>query len=154
MKQEGRLLQSHSLPLFIGVDPGNNTGISFWYKNEKQLVCRQYKTHIEAILSLRDELKHLWQYNIRFRIEDARKQRKRPDLAKINRGKEQGVGSVKARSKDWEDFCVHFGYEYELCEPKNTPYKNNPELFKRLTGVSTLKGQDHLRDSAMLVFGY
>lgn len=140
--------------ILIGIDPGNNTGISFWFKNEKRLECFQYKSHIEAILSLSKRLIEFDGCNVSFRIEDARKQRKRPDLAKINRGKEQGVGSVKARSKDWEDFCLQLGYEYELCEPKNTPYKNNPELFKKLTSLSTLKGHDHLRDSAMLVYGY
>lgn len=140
--------------VLIGIDPGNTTGIAYYYKTEKRLECFQYKSHIEAILSTVERLKELTAYDIYFRIEDARKQKKRPDLKQMNRGKEQGVGSVKARSKDWEDLCIKQGWSYEMCEPKRTPYKENPALFEKLTGIKTLKGESHLRDSAVLVYGF
>ena len=139
--------------LYIGVDPGNTTGIAMWFKNDGKLETYQFDAHLKAVLWVYNTVNDLDEYKIKFRIEDARKQRKRPDLAKANFGKQQGVGSVKARSKDWEDFCKHLGYDYELCEPKNTPYKDSPEKFKQLTGIDTKKTQSHLRDASMLVYG-
>ena len=88
---------------------------------------------------------------IKFMIEDARKARKRPDLALVNKGKEQGVGHVKAYSKDWEAFCNKIDVAYEMLQAANT--KVNPVYFEKLTGIKTLNTEDHKRDAGMLVFG-
>ncbi len=88
---------------------------------------------------------------VKFRIEDARKAKARPDLAEVNKGKLQGVGYVKAYSKDWEAFCKLHGCAYELLAPANT--KVNPVYFEKLTGIKTLITEDHKRDAGMLVFG-
>lgn len=141
--------------LLIGVDPGNNTGIAFWYPEEQNLVPYQFKTHVAAILYIHSIEEYLASYQVVFKIEDARKYIKRPGrLDAKNMEKQQGVGSVKARSKDWEEFCLLKGYNHILCEPRHTPYKNSPELFMKLTGLSTLITQDHVRDACMLVYGY
>lgn len=138
--------------ILIGIDPGSNTGIAVYHREKKNLLIYQYSSHVEAILKLRELLQAIEPDKIKFRIEDARKARKRPDLAKQNIGKAQGVGYVKAYSKDWEAFCKLLGYEYELLAPSNT--KVSPEYFERLTGLKTLKGQSHMRDAALLIYGF
>jgi len=103
------------------------------------------------MLFLYDKLKPFDRLLVKFRIEDARLAPPRPDLAEINKGKEQGVGYVKAYSKDWEAFCNSCGFLYEMVKASHT--KTTPEYFKMLTGINTLKTQSHLRDAGMLVFG-
>lgn len=137
--------------LYIGIDPGVNTGVALWYPNLKKLEVLQFKSHCQAMLFLYDKLRPFDSRLIMFRIEDARKAKPRPDLALVNAGKEQGVGYVKAYSKDWEQFCLHLDYGYEVLAPQNT--KVNEQYFECLTGIRTLKTQTHLRDAGMLVFG-
>lgn len=141
--------------LYIGIDPGSNTGVALWYQEHKKLEVLQFTSHCGAMLFIYEKLKVLPAGEdlggVKFRIEDARKAKARPDLSVINKGKLQGVGYVKAYSKDWEAFCVLYNYAYEMLAPANT--KVNPAYFERLTGLKTLKTQDHLRDAGMLVFG-
>lgn len=140
--------------LYIGIDPGSNTGVAIWHKSEKKLELHQFDSHSEAMLFVHKTIPGLGYFDrslVQFRIEDARKAKKRPDLAEVNKGKLQGVGYVKAYSKDWEAFCKNNGYEYELLTPANT--KVTPQYFLALTGVKTLKTQSHIRDAGMLVFG-
>lgn len=139
--------------IYIGIDPGSNTGVSLWFTRTKELQVYQFMSHCEAMLFLYDRLRGFpnLKSKVKFRIEDARKAKARPDLAEINKGKIQGVGYVKAYSKDWEAFCVLKGYDYELLAPNNT--KVSPAYFLGLTGIMTLKTEDHKRDSGMLVFG-
>ncbi len=110
------------------------------------------------MLFLHEKLKTIAKNLVKFRIEDARltttHARKLPShLVKQNAGKLQGVGYVKAYSKDWEAFCKNSGFDYELVAPQHSVTKVSPEYFEQLTGIKTLKTQSHKRDAAMLVFG-
>lgn len=141
--------------LYIGIDPGSNTGVAFWYPAIKLLELKQFTSHCAAMLFIYNELLLVAPkdgfHSVKLRIEDARKAKARPDLAVINKGKLQGVGYVKAYSKDWEAFCKLNNYDYEMVAPINT--KVNPVYFERLTGLKTFAMQSHLRDAGMLVFG-
>lgn len=137
--------------IFVGIDPGSNTGIAIWSKPDRKLTIKQFSSHCVAMFWLSEYLKQFPIQSIKFRIEDARMAKKRPDLAEINKGKLQGVGYVKAYSKDWQAFCVYHGYDHEMLAPKMT--KVSPEYFKSLTGLKTMKTESHARDSAMLIFG-
>jgi len=148
----GNIKRSGEKMIYIGVDPGSITGIAIWYQKEKNLTLFQYKSHAEAILNMHEfYIDEDIKSRIKFVIEDARLAKPRPDLKEVSKGKLQGVGYVKAFSKDWEAFCKLLGLQYELRPPSNT--KVSPEYFERLTGLKTLKSQSHMRDSGMLVFG-
>lgn len=137
--------------LYIGIDPGSNTGVALWRPKEKHLVLEQFTSHCAAMFYLYDLLRNIDPSTVKFRIEDARLSRKKTKHLAPNPGKLQGVGYVKAYSKDWEAFCTVHGYDLELLAPRNT--KVSPEYFERLTGIKTLKTQSHKRDSGMLVYG-
>lgn len=145
--------------LYVGIDPGSNTGVAFWYPNLKKMEVFSFTSHAEAILYLYDKFKPLDKSLIKFRIEDARLTTKfakplpahlRPET---NKGKEQGVGYVKAYSKDWEAFCNCIGIDYELLAPQQNKTKTKPEYFQALTGIRTKEGEHHKRDAGMLVVG-
>jgi len=137
--------------IFIGVDPGSNTGVAIWNKPERKLTLKQFSCHCVAMFWLHEYLRSFNTKDVKFRIEDARMAKKRPDLAQINKGKLQGVGYVKAYSKDWQGFCVYHGYDHEMLMPRNT--KVNPDYFEKLTGQKTVKTASHIRDAGMLVYG-
>ncbi len=138
--------------IYIGIDPGSNTGIAFWNKSKKELRLHQFKNHCTGMLFLYNLLlTSIDAKEVKLIIEDARKAKKRPDLKKVNAGKAQGVGYVKAYSKDWEAFCKLQKVPYELRAPANT--KASPEYFEKLTGMKTTKTQSHMRDAGMMVYG-
>ncbi len=140
--------------LYVGIDPGSNTGVAIWDAANYSCQIWQFESHCEALFHVRfflEDLSDVTKPDILFRIEDARRARKRPDLAEVNKGREQGVGYVKAYCKDWEAFCKLNGYPCELLPPTNT--KVTPEYFKALTGIATQKGESHKRDAGMLVWG-
>lgn len=146
--------------LYIGIDPGSNTGIAIWHKPDKKLEMHQFGSHSEAMLFVHRKLNGLRPVDastVQFRIEDARltmkhaKKMPRHLLKPQHPGKIQGVGYVKAYSKDWEAFCVNEGYDHELLPPGTT--KVSPAYFEAMTGIKTLKGQSHIRDAGMLVYG-
>lgn len=146
-----------SKTLYIGIDTGSNTGVAFWYPITKRLQVMQFVSHGAAMIYLHELLKDWDKSEVKFRIEDARltmkfaKKLPRHLIPKQNKGKIQGVGAVKAYSKDWEIFCKNVGYDHELLPPGNT--KVSPEYFEKLTGIKTLKTHSHERDAGMLVYG-
>lgn len=135
--------------LLIGIDPGSNCGFASLIPGTKILCLHQFKSNIEAMFHCM-RLANDW--DIELTIEDARKVVKNAYFAqKANRGKDQGVGYVKAYCKEWEAFCVLRGYQYQMISPKNT--KMDESFFEKLTGKKTLKTQHHMRDAALLIFG-
>lgn len=143
--------------LYIGIDPGSNTGVALWHPKEKHLVLEQFSSHCAAMFYLYELLRSIDPSVVKFRIEDARltmkyaKKIPRHLVKAQHTGKIQGVGYVKAYSKDWEAFCKNGGYDLELLPPGFT--KPSPEYFEKLTGIKTLKTQSHIRDAGMLVYG-
>ncbi len=141
--------------LYIGIDPGTNTGIAIWHKPSKQLALHQFKSHGEAMLFVNNFLNKYYADDkkqfVQLRIEDARKAKRPPDPTGAHNARLQGVGAVKAYSKDWEAFCKTNGYDHEMLAPGKT--KVSPTYFQAMTGIKTLKGQSHIRDAGMLVYG-
>lgn len=143
----------------IGIDPGSVvTGLAVWDRQVKGISCLiAQNSHCAAIFWVLKRSQELGKENILLRIEDARRVRHLPShvTAGLNRGgnRDQGVGYVKALSKDWEAFAKLQGFQYELVSPHSNQTKTTPEYFKSLTGIETKKTQHHLRDAAMLVVG-
>jgi len=129
----------------IGIDPGTKTGLSVWDTSRKGFDKVASTTIISAMAFIRG-------FNItdtKIRIEDARK---RTWFGHKSLEVLQGAGSIKRDCQIWEEFCLHYGFEYELVAPKNNKTKLDAKLFARMTGWKE-KTNEHSRDSAMLVYG-
>ena len=133
--------------VLVGIDCGVNTGFAKVYDG----VLREVKTYtiIEAMADLMFYVKNGVQpVDVKIYIEDARKRK----WFTGGREKAQGVGSVKRDCQVWQEFCEHYGFEYELVAPKNNKTKLDDESFKKLTGWAE-RTNEHGRDAAMLIFG-
>lgn len=140
--------------IYIGIDPGSTTGVAIWYKNTKKLDIMQFNGHCKAIMFLWQLFRDNHPMHYKLRIEDARLVKGNAYFASKNgNSKDQKVGYVKAFSKDWEIFCKENKLDYEMLPPKKNPYKEDPELFEKHTGIKTLKTHSHSRDAAFLVWG-
>lgn len=133
--------------ILIGIDCGVNTGFSRSFDG----VLTEVKTYtiIEAMADLLFYVKNGCEpVGVKIYIEDARKRK----WFTGGREKAQGVGSVKRDCQIWQEFCEHYGFEYELVAPKNNRTKLNAAQFKQLTGWQG-RTNEHGRDAAMLIFG-
>lgn len=142
-KQSGNMIK-------IGIDAGVNTGFAKMYGND--LVEVKTYSIIEALQAVEWTIKYASEngINLKVFIEDARKRKWIAPQA----GKErlQGVGSVKRDSKIWQEFCVHYGIDFELVAPKNNKTKTSRDFLKKTTGW-TGRTSEHARDAVMLVWG-
>lgn len=136
--------------IYIGVDPGVNTGYAVWFVDEKRLcVVKTFSAH-ELIVQLYS-LRNADRVHIVF--EDARLRKWVPvKSAKQDRARLQGAGSVKRDCQIIEDACKDWGIPYTAVAPKDNRTKLSAEQFKRLTGWAG-RTNEHGRDAAMLVFG-
>ena len=137
--------------LFIGIDPGSTCGLATLQQGSKMPNLYQFNSNIEAmffVISLAND----WEIDLT--IEDARLAIKTAYHAKNQtKGKAQGVGCVKAYSKEWEAFCQLRRYPHRMVAPNHRITKTTPEFFEQLTGCKTKKTEHHLRDAAMLILG-
>ena len=133
--------------ILIGIDCGVNTGFA---RSFDGVLC-EVKTYtiIEAMADLLHYCKNGREpVGVKIYIEDARKRK----WFTGGREKAQGVGSVKRDCQIWQEFCEHYGFEFELVAPKNNRTKLNAAQFKQLTGWQG-RTNEHGRDAAMLVWG-
>lgn len=140
--------------IFIGIDPGSTTGVAIWYKGIKKLTITQYNGHCQALLGIQKLIDGEDISIFKIIIEDARLVKGNAYFAaKNNSKKDQGVGAVKAYSKDWEIFCETMGLDYQMLPPNWKNTKATPEYFEQLTGIKTKKTHSHARDAGLIVFG-
>jgi hypothetical protein len=149
-----KLLRS-SAAIWIGIDPGVNTGVAVWSRTEKRLTELRTFTAVGA----EDYVRHLIEHadcDVMVVIEDARLRRT------FQGGTEryQGAGSIKCDSRRWDEFCKHNGYSYALVPPSGASNKiaADVERFEGCTGYRCMNGKriivsGHARCAAMLVFG-
>jgi len=129
--------------IYIGIDPGVNTGVAVWYSKEKKFTMIDSMPILEAI-----GIVNVYR-DATIVIEDAR-QRKWFG----NSGKErlQGAGSIKRDCQIWQEFLEANEITHYWVAPKNNKTKLDAMQFKRLTGYME-RTNVHGRDSAMLVYG-
>lgn len=131
--------------IYIGIDPGVETGFAYYESFYKRFILRTGKIH-EAMQ---------WVLNVSeygdclVRFEDARL---RKYFGNSGREKLQGAGSVKRDCKIWEDFLTDHKIKFEKVSPKQKGVKVTAEYFKKITGYSERSSQ-HARDAAMLIVG-
>lgn len=139
---------------FIGIDCGVKTGFAVWNRYEKKIEdISSVPIHIAmegvAILS------SLYPGQIYVRVEDARLRKWIPQGKNevAERGRREGAGSVKRDAIIWEDFLTDKGIPFEMVAPKHNKTKLNSKSFKQYTGWNGVTNE-HMRDAAMLVFGF
>lgn len=137
--------------VYIGLDPGTNTGYAVWDKVGRRLEAVETMTitkAMERVMAHVDMCKAFGGYVVVF-FEDARK---RSWFGRAGREKLQGAGSVKRDCAIWQTFCEEIGVEYRMIAPKHNTTKLTAAQFRVLTGWQG-RTSEHARDAAMLVFG-
>jgi hypothetical protein len=129
--------------IYIGIDPGVNTGIAIWHTGLKKFL-------LIASMPILDAMNEVFGYpKAVVYIEDAR-------LRKWfgNSGKErlQGAGSIKRDCQIWEDFLKNNEILHYWVAPKNNKTKMDAATFKAMTNHFE-RTNEHGRDAAMLIFG-
>jgi hypothetical protein len=148
-----KLLRS-TARIWIGIDPGVNTGVAVWSRTEKRLTDMRTFTAVGAEDYVRHIIEHS-ECDVMVVVEDARMRRV------FHGGAEryQGAGSVKCDSRRWQEFCKHNGYAYALVPPTSAlnTIAAHVENFERYTGYLCRNGKkivvsEHARCAGMLVF--
>lgn len=129
--------------IYIGIDPGVNTGIAVWHTGLKEFLLITSMPILGAMEKVTSYPKAI------VYIEDAR-QRKWFG----NSGKErlQGAGSIKRDCQIWEDFLKANEILHYWVAPKNNKTKMDATTFKNMTKYLG-RTNEHGRDAATLVFG-
>ena len=144
------------MAIFIGIDPGESTGMAIWDSKAHHLVrveTLQLWEAMEAVLALQAECKEV-NRPLRVIFEDAR-QRKWFQKESSNseyRGKLMGAGAAKRDAKIWEEFLTAKGILFEAVKPAPGRTKWNAEYWSLVTGWKG-RTSEHARDAALLVFG-
>lgn len=149
--------------LFIGIDPGVDTGVAIWDKPNKKIChVRTCKIH-KAIFSVKwlseegflvDVGRKVAKNRIVVRMEDSRLRKWIPQSKneKANRGRNQGAGSIKRDCQIWEDLLEELKIDLDLVAPAAGRTKWSADYFKQLTGWTGITS-NHGRDAAALVYG-
>lgn len=132
--------------IYIGIDPGVNTGLALWDSIKKELsnviTCNFIKAFyfIQELDCVHNTIKKT------IILEDARFVKYKTDPVKA-----QGAGSVKRDCSIWEEFFIEENIPYRLVRPNKRTTKWNRDQFKKYTGYEGRTSQ-HARDAAMLVY--
>ena len=136
--------------LFIGIDPGVNTGFAIWDATSKRFLKVKTCSIVEAMADIK-MLDHAQIVGLYF--EDAKQRQYLPREASVSeyRGKLMGAGSVKRDSAIWREFCSFWGLPYVAVAPRKGMTKWDAKYFAKVTGW-TGRTSEHARDAAILVF--
>jgi hypothetical protein len=134
--------------IYIGIDPGVNTGLALWCPRTKLFLDIQTVGILDA-MELVLEYRELYDGEIQVIFEDARL---RGWFGKSGREVLQGAGSIKRDCQIWEEFLIGEGILFTKMKPAAGKTKWTTALFSKATGWLG-KTNVHGRDAAMLVFG-
>lgn len=138
---------------WIGIDPGENTGVAIWDAGKQCFVSIFTTTAASAILHIWDNYV-CWNNCTIIVFEDARKRQWIPREKNLSeyRGRLMGAGSVKRDCTIWEEFCKDYNFNYLAVPPRRGETKWDADYFARVTGW-TKRTSNHARDAALLVYG-
>jgi hypothetical protein len=134
--------------LLIGIDPGKNTGLAAWDLKAKALHHYGQSSAIHAQTKIIELSK---EFEIFVILEDSRLNIRRKDASSMHRLK--GAGDIAGQCRAWVEFLEYYGIKYERRAAGQT-YKGRlkRDYFQKITGISTLVKEDHIRDAVMMVW--
>lgn len=135
--------------IWIGIDPGANTGVAVWDGDEKKFVMLKSITPAELYIWIVQN-ESFWK-SAKVIIEDPYTWK--PFIAgKNNTAKLQGVGMLKARYTDIVNLLDNLSIPYIKNSLHKTKKKVSALTFTKITGY-TKATNEHSRDAAMMVYG-
>lgn len=139
------------MAIFIGIDPGTNTGLAVWNASEQRFTEVVTASIVGA---MRVALDWAEGWDTTLVIEDARKRKYLPREKNLSeyRGKLMGAGSVKRDCTIWEEFADYYNIPIILVPPRKGLTKWDAETFNKITGWKG-RTSNHARDAALLVWG-
>lgn len=142
--------------IFIGIDPGENTGFAVWDSEDRtfrEISTLKLHEAMEKVRAYRDASLYPQARSLAVVFEDARQRKwfKKETSSSEYRGKLMGAGAAKRDAKIWEEFLCSLGVPYEAHKPQAGGTKWEAEYFARITGY-TGRTSEHSRDAALLVF--
>ena len=137
--------------LFVGIDPGVNTGLAVWSHSESKFCEVVTASIVGAMKIVRD---YAVEHDVTIYTEDARKRKWIPREKSLSqfKGRAMGAGSVRRDSQIWEEFAAYYDIPIVLLPPRQGVTKWSAEYFARVTGWKA-RTSNHSRDAALLVFG-
>lgn len=139
------------MAIFIGIDPGTNTGLAVWDAEDKKF----HRVDTLSIVAAMDLVRgYTAGFSFRLVVEDARKRQWLPREKNLSeyRGKLMGAGSIKRDCEIWEEFAALYGIPIQFIPPRKGLTKWDSETFKKITGWKG-RTSNHARDAALLVWG-
>ena len=135
--------------LYIGIDPGVNTGLAVWDGHRFTEVVTA--SIVGAMKIVRD---YADAHPVTLVVEDARKRKYLPRERSNSeyRGRLMGAGSVKRDCAIWEEFAAYYDILIEMPAPRPGLTKWDAAYWAKVTGWKG-RTSEHARDAAMLVFG-
>lgn len=139
--------------IYIGIDPGVNTGMAVWDTETKSLRFVATLPILEA-MSYVKTFREVISPDCHIIFEDARKRKYLPREKNLSeyRGRLMGAGSIKRDCEIWEEFAKRIGVTYTAVPPRKGATKWGAYYFKKVTGWEG-RTSNHARDAALLVFG-
>lgn len=139
------------MAIFVGIDPGVNTGLAIWDTAKGGFfIDVMTGTIVEAMMRIRQiDTKSIKSIV----MEDARQRKWIPQEQNLSqfKGRAMGAGSVKRDCSVWEEFCDYWGIPLEKVPPRKGLTKWDADTFARITGWKG-RTSNHARDAALLVF--
>lgn len=140
------------MAIYIGIDPGEHTGIAVWDGGLKTFLLIQTMPLHRAL----DEVRkwHASQRTVTVVFEDARQRQwfQKERSVSEYRGKLMGAGAAKRDARIWEEFLTDRGIPFVAQAPAARMTKWNQAQFERFTGFKG-RTSNHARDAALLVYG-
>lgn len=144
------------MAFWIGIDPGENTGIAVWDGTSMRFVEVSTLPLWQAMDKVR-RMRYaclMQQVPLYVVFEDARKRTWFPTERNNAeyRGRLMGAGAAKRDARIWEEFLEGMHVAFEARKPQAGLTKWSADYWSHVTGWKG-RTSEHARDAALLVFG-
>jgi hypothetical protein len=132
--------------LYVGIDPGTETGWAIWDRDQKRLTDMRTMTCVEAMVQV--AMMHRAGSLGLVVFEDSNLHGRRDKSP----GAAMGAGSIRRECAIWREWLEIHQIPYRAVSARQKGAKLSAEQFVKLTGKAGRTSQ-HARDAAMMVWG-